>query len=148
MGVRSLYRINSYLVGKSETSAKCLENIQGQVRDCTTAGTFNSRVYVFTWSITWRCLSCWLVFLHDFRCCIDTVLLKNGGDKKIVACVNITYLIAVYRKRKILVWVHKVQGFGQNRVRAMHWAYIYVWYSSVHLLDVRKDTQGTYTLSI
>jgi len=31
--VTSSYRANSYLVGKCETSGKCLENLQGQVQD-------------------------------------------------------------------------------------------------------------------
>lgn len=103
MEVTSLYRINSYLVGKPETSAKCLKSIQGRVEDYTTVGMFNSRARIFTWSITCRCLRCLCDAQHGFRRCIYTVSLKNGSDKKIAISVNITYLIAVYKKWKILV---------------------------------------------
>lgn len=148
--VTSLYRINSYLVGKSETSAKCLKNIQGQVQAYATVGMFNSRAHIFTWSITCRCLRCLFDSQHDFRRSVYTVSLKNGSDTKIATSVNITYLITVYKKRKILAWVHEVQVFGWNRVRAMHWAYIYIcrhMISNVHILNVRKHTQCTCTLT-
>lgn len=65
--ITSSYRINSCLVCKSETSAKCLENIQGQVQGCATVDMFDSHAHIFTWSVCSRCLRYLFDAQHDFR---------------------------------------------------------------------------------